>query len=299
MEAFFLGEKGKSLSASALNDYLDCPLRFGLTYVYGLREPDDQDSPSDPKGFGKLIHQGLENLYQSFVNGTRNTSASSFQELLKDEKLLDTALRPLGHGGKGTAAYTGKDDIALLVAREFIISVLEKDMEDPPERIVGLEKTIVFPYGLNRDGFHGSLRLKAVIDRIDNYNGYTRVVDYKTGKCELNFTGIPELFDTSATQRKKEVFQVLFYSELIESLGMAESDIMPSIYPVIELRSGNRETRVTLKSEPLVYSAVREEFKAMLANLLSEIFDPSVPFRQTSIDNHCRLCPFSGICMKS
>jgi len=288
---FFNPEKGRSLSASALNDYLDCPLRFCLAQVYGLRQPIEEEQPSDPKGFGKLIHNGLEALYIPFLDGTRQLNSASLQHLIDNEgKTLTSAHDAVSTGGK--------DDVALLVAKEFILSVLKHDLEAPPDRIMGLERTVKVPFGMRECGFESDLQLKAVIDRFDVQGGQSRVVDYKTGKCELSFTGLDDLFDATRSQRKKEIFQVLFYSELLLLAGLADTDVIPSLYPLISMRAGKSDTRVKLKTEPLFYSDIREAFRERLGLLVAEIFDPSIPFTQTSDEYKCRMCPFAGICMR-
>jgi CRISPR/Cas system-associated exonuclease Cas4 (RecB family) len=40
------------------------------------------------------------------------------------------------------------------------------------------------------------------------------------------------------------------------------------------------------------------EFETRLKNLLEEIFDPSKPFVQTENTDHCKYCPFAGICYR-
>jgi CRISPR/Cas system-associated exonuclease Cas4 (RecB family) len=299
LDTFFDPDSGKSLSASALNDYLDCSLRFCLTYVFGMRQPLEEESPSDPKGFGHLIHNTLETLYKPFATGIKPLTGASLKDLISDEKGLLKILGTHYSDNEGNpAGNTGKDDIARLVAREFVISVLKKDLDELPETILGLEKKIFLGFGREECGFDKDVRLKAVVDRIDRFMGLTRVVDYKTGKCELNFSGLDELFDASKNQRRKEIFQVLFYAELISSAELAPAEVMPSLYPLIDLRAGKRETRVTMKSEAFVYSEIRDNFREKLATLIAEIFNPGVPFTQTKNDFNCRYCPFAGICMR-
>ena len=58
------GAAKKRFSASALNMYLDCRLRFYLRYVAELKEKEEVVTTIDPMTFGTLLHRGIEILYE-------------------------------------------------------------------------------------------------------------------------------------------------------------------------------------------------------------------------------------------
>ena len=47
---------------------------------------------------------------------------------------------------------------------------------------------------------------------------------------------------------------------------------------------------------PRPYAEVRETFEEFMTEVLSELFDPSVPFRQTDDQKVCSYCPFASSC---
>ena len=52
--------------------------------------------------------------------------------------------------------------------------------------------------------------------------------------------------------------------------------------------------------EPLLdYREVSSVFRPQLEHVVSEIFDPSVPFTQCDDDSGCRFCPFTDLCARS
>jgi hypothetical protein len=126
--------------------------------------------------------------------------------------------------------------------------------------------------------------------------GIVRIIDYKTGSCELSFSAVDDLFDGAKTQRRKEIFQLLLYSELFLISQDDSGEILPSLYRFIRLRAGDPDTQIRLGKTPLEYSMIREEFNSCLDQLLSEVFNPDIPFSQTSNVVVCRNCSFSSIC---
>ena len=138
-------------------------------------------------------------------------------------------------------------------------------------------------------------------DRIDRLaDGTLRVVDYKTGEPHLEFQGVDALFHGDAKQRQSNVLQTLIYSMVLYHTRRADTE--PTLYYV---RAMNREDyRPQLVDRELGrtgvrYSEYREEFEGLLRETLAELFDPSVPFRQTDdVEHTCRYCDFKEICRR-
>ena len=45
-----------------------------------------------------------------------------------------------------------------------------------------------------------------------------------------------------------------------------------------------------------MYSVIRDEFEALVASKLSEMYDPAVPFRQCEDVKACRYCDYRAVC---
>ncbi|MFH0761808.1 MAG: PD-(D/E)XK nuclease family protein [Bacteroidota bacterium] len=283
----------KYLSASALNDYLDCPLRFALKYVRDFREPDELVMASEPRGFGKLLHLVLENIYRPFVGAASGPKREWYEKILGDpvrlENLVLSAYRSIRKDDEAVWP-SGKDYLAIGVVQEFISETLKIDGHQPPLQILDLESVFYKQFG--------TVNAKAVIDRVDRFAGLTRIIDYKTSTCDLEFKLVSELFDPQSVNRKKEIFQVLFYSELLHPETGFAGDIIPALYRFIRFKAGTTASQVEYRKMPLLYSTVRCEYVEKLMVLLAEIFNPEVPFRQTENTNICRNCSFSGLCRR-
>ena len=55
----------KSLSPSRINTYIDCPLKFYLQHVEGLKEDEEMTDFIDSATFGNIIHKMMQVLYDS------------------------------------------------------------------------------------------------------------------------------------------------------------------------------------------------------------------------------------------
>ncbi|HBB91462.1 MAG TPA: hypothetical protein DC042_07025 [Bacteroidales bacterium] len=293
---------GRKLSASALNDFLDCSLRFAFKYIYNWREPDDSGTPSEPKGFGQLLHRALEQLYKTFAESSTAPDSQWYKVLLSKTQQIDALLQDVYTDllqKPGFMADPGKDQLALIVAREFLVETLRNDSLNAPDKIIGIEKVIEMslPQQLNGELFH--VNFKAVIDRIDIVGSGIRIIDYKTGSCELSFSAVEDLFNGAKTQRRKEIFQVLLYSELFLRSTDFSGTIQPSLFRFIRLRAGDPETRIRFDKMPLEFNLIREEFNAFISQLFNDLFNADLPFSQTANESLCKNCSFSLVCGRS
>ena len=96
-------------------------------------------------------------------------------------------------------------------------------------------------------------------------------------------------------------FQILTYC-LILSKETGNNLIQPGIYYLKELFSDNFDARLSLKPDKEIkldsYSQIENEFETILGELLSQIFDPGLPFIQTNKIKTCEKCEFASVCHK-
>ena len=66
MERLAAFRKGgvRAISASAVNTYLDCPLKFYFSVVEGIREEEEVSETIESKVFGSILHKVMEELYK-------------------------------------------------------------------------------------------------------------------------------------------------------------------------------------------------------------------------------------------
>jgi hypothetical protein len=298
-------DEGKFLSPSALNTYIDCPLRFYFRHIAGIGEPEEVDEEIDHREFGTVVHGCLTELYRDMaLEHDGNLSPEGLGKLLDSGKivpLLERLFRKHHFKGRKNARIEGRNIIVLKVMERFVRKTIEKDREMAPFALISTEKQytreleVHFPV----PGKTRTIVLGGYIDRLDMVDGRVRVIDYKTGTAEMHFKSMEGLFDGNGSSRNRAALQVLFYAWLVEQ-DFKGKRILPGIYPMRELfrddftpglKEGGKQ------GEPLIDFASRmDDFLALLRETLVRIFDPAVPFIQTEKEELCRHCDYAAIC---
>lgn len=157
-------------SATALRDYLACPLRFYLKHVLRMRRPEPHRGEWNARDFGNIIHKTLENW------GSNRTLHSRPEDDIAGH-LLDEADRLI------TLGFDGKPPLAVRIQREAvhqrlrwtarILAGLHAEGWDVLETETPIRLTLP-----------GGAEISGTIDRIDRHreSGAIRIIDYKTGK---------------------------------------------------------------------------------------------------------------------
>jgi hypothetical protein len=291
----------KSLSPSAINEYLDCSLRFALRRIYDFREPDEIAYAAEPKGFGTLIHQVMNLLYADFIGKETGPDPEWLKGIIKDQdKLAEIILQQYSVLLKDAGGIMpgGKELLALEVVRQYLVKILEVDQRELPRRILGLEESFKLDYPFRPGTDSASCSLNGVIDRIDEIDEGIRIIDYKTGNIELNTKVIGDIFDRSASKRPKEIFQVFLYCEFFLRRSAVTRNLIPALFRLGRFRAGDYDYRIQISGNGVSYAGVREEFIAGFNGILQEIFDYGIPFTQTENLQTCRYCPFTAICSR-
>ena len=298
----------KGISPSALNKYLRCQKQFYYRYVLRIHEPEqDEEISVTDLTLGTVLHDTIQHLYQPY----------------EGKMLTASVIETLRAGFAANAANDGlldalKGDIlAEQVVRSYVRNILDFDLTQVPLRYVAAEypcsRTLSVP-GV------GDVRFYGKIDRIDERQGITRIIDYKTGKTDLEFRDMAQVFDRK--QNKSQVLQTLFYCWLT-----GNGDTSPHIYPVRRMASinaatvpakdhtssgtpnGNTVSGIPADSatpsptaihrqgeDMLFFRDVESDFLEALQTLLQEIFDPAQPFLPTTVTRTCDSCPFLALC---
>lgn len=286
----------KSLSASSINNYLNCPLQFYFTAVEGLSEEDDVQESVEASVFGTIYHAVIQHIYDRYKN--QDITLDTLSELIKNKKqILDLIVEAFAeHYFKQKDAkieLTGHHYLIAEIIRDYIIATLQFDKQYAPFQYIDSEYKFKLAHKVS-DSL--SVNIKGSIDRIDIHNNTIRVIDYKTGKGDLNFKEIEDMFDSSKPKRKSHILQVFFYALAYKDQRLPVS---PGIYYLREIFKENFDPRINHNNslidniEPLM-----NDFTNRLDQLIEEIFNPNIPFSQTSNTNHCKWCAFKEVCRR-
>ena len=282
------------LSASVLQSYLYCPAKFYYQFVRKLQTEEEVAESLDAGSLGRVYHKVMQLLYQ----GHDRVGVADIDGMLKDRKALKALVRRCIMDEMHTIDVTGRDLVVEEVILEYVVQTLKHDKDlliqsgSAGFEILYLEQRMKCTF----EGF----TLKGFADRIDSYRGgEARIVDYKTGKVEQNdididdsnaATVVEQLFGPSNEGRPKIALQLFIYGLLAqEQEKLKGRPLVNSIYSVSRLFT-----------EPLQDRPQSAEFARLtrerLKDLLTEMTDPSVPFRRTEELKTCAYCDFKMIC---
>lgn len=197
--------------------------------------------------------------------------------------------------------YNGEQLVKLDVITRFIKRMLEIDKKRAPFKIYGLEKPIEEEITIDT-----SLKIKTggIIDRLDKKDNTYRILDYKTGGKPSSINNVNALF-TPGKDRSGYIFQTFLYSSIIKNKHYIspEDKICPEILYIHKAKDENYDSSITigkgLKSGRIEDIApLKDDFINNLKKVLSDIFNPDIPFKQPSFNDKCSYCTFKKICKK-
>ena len=308
-ERFVTGDG--TLSASSLNSYIDCPLKFYYQYVRRIKEQEDVTEEVDASLFGDIYHEVMQKIYEmsgaeragsgaaTFFreqDGTRSEAELITKELIdhlrRDTRRLEQ-LTVEAFQRKGIEEIEGENAILKNLVLRFVDRTLEVDAELAPFTFLGAEAKRRSQFQLP-DG--RTVRLFGSIDRLDSLQpGTIRVVDYKTGSVERkdDCRSVERIFDRTLSPRPYIAFQLYFYALLMSRQPNAgATQYHPCVYALRDIFKGQPEAHA-IEPEKLA------QFADRVQALVEEIFNPEKPFAgDCADDNICGHCPFKRVCKR-
>ena len=293
----YLADGGKSLSPTSLTTYVTCPLRFYFQYVLRIKEQEEAAEEIDARNFGIVVHEVLELLYQPWLGKEISQSQIAALEKLVEKKVAEVLEK--NDIVQEFQELAGKDLLTRQIMQRLITKILKLDQKQAPFTVKELERKyqdylIALPKGTGADG--QKVKLGGTVDRIDEKAGITRILDYKTGRVKLAPAAdlkkpVAEYIAQYFTNPDlKSGFQGYFYGLLMRKELAGEFQI--GILGMRQLNKGTQWLQGGRSIAPDYLQAFEEQLKAMV----QEIYDPTIPFKQTEDIKHCGYCPYNRIC---
>lgn len=300
------------ISPSALNCYLDCPLKFYYKYVALLSAPDEVTADIDSAKFGSIFHYAAEHIYKDLTAHGKLISKENLETLLKDEVRLQTYV---DNGFKELffnlpqneqPEYNGIQLINSAVIVKYIQQLLRNDLRYAPFTFVGSEQRIFENIEIYTPTGDIQSRIGGIIDRIDAKGESLRIVDYKTGGDADTPANVQSLFIPDK-KRSNYVFQTFLYASIVCKKLREKNDsrlVAPALLYIHRAASENYSPVIQMgeprkPKEPVDNFAQYEgDFRENLKTLLEDIFNPDISFTQTEIEDKCAYCDFKALCKK-
>lgn len=268
------------LSASGLQSYIACSLRFYFQYVAGLKEPDEVEENMEAATFGKVLHKAMQLMY----TGIPGIDAKTLNER---KRMINTLVDQAIHEEFiSIDQLEGKNILLRNVIRELVAGILEVDRTYLPFKILQLEKDVTTLFEFEKGKV---AKLFGIIDRVDEKDEVLRIVDYKTGKVEKRKPA--EIADYFHEVEYKEQFQAMYYAYLT-NISIPGRKISSGLMALKSMKEG---IWMLNNGEPFATEQFLQ-FEEHLKKLISDIFDPTKPFTQTEDESRCTYCSFKEMC---
>ena len=295
-------------SPSALNYYLDCPLKFYYRYVAGLSAPDEVSAEIDSATFGSIFHYAAEHIYKDLTTHGKVINKEALETLLRNEVKLqdyvDTAFKKLFFNvpQNEKPEYNGIQLINSAVIARYLKQLLQNDLRYAPFTFIASEMEVDEPIDIQTPKGVIKSRIGGIIDRMDSKDGTLRIVDYKTGGDADTPPHVESLFIPDK-KRSNYVFQTFLYAAIM-CRKQPTMKIAPALLyihraatetysPVIQMGEPRKP-----KEAVEDFSKYEKEYRERLQRLLEEIFNPEKSFTQTEIIEKCTYCDFKALCKR-
>ncbi|MEP6737502.1 MAG: PD-(D/E)XK nuclease family protein [Chryseolinea sp.] len=292
----------KGISPSALNTYIECRLRFYLHYIARIREPKEVEEDLDARIFGELLH-GIMELFYTGIRERKGMKTIELVDLANAneevDRLIDKGfIQTYNLNPEEKVVYEGQRLVVREVVKRFAHKIIENDRAYAPFILEATEQGGLL-YSIKLPDSDNTVLLNGKIDRVDRKDDVVRVIDYKTGKDQLDFESIASLFVRDG-KRNKAAFQTLLYALLYKSHTKHEKyRIVPGLINRMNLFDQNFQFGLKMNREYIEdVEPMLPEFKLHLSALVEELFVSDTAFDQTTNVELCRFCAFQGICYR-
>ena len=303
-------EEQKWLSASAINGYIDCPLRFYFQRIEGFSNDTNNSDFMNAATLGTIVHNSLQEFYypkHAGLKGPRKITIAMIDEFKKNF-LEKTVIRQINKehmhrpADKLDMPLIGDAYILQETINTFVANALDYDKQliaqHGPIEVIECEEPHKIDLDINGTKFHFSF----TIDRLDKVGGMLRVVDYKTGKDETVFSNVDALFDyKKGSERPHAILQLLLYCNAWNDIDNTATEITPVIYKLTDMKQTGVIYGTKNKKEQYVYrkdDPINVQFLEKMKQTIDEMFSLETQFRQTPNDKNCTYCRFTDFCRR-
>lgn len=308
-----------SLSPTAINRYIRCPMQFYFNNIAGIREPDeDIEEQLTSRAFGNIFHNSLEEIYKEYEGIDKVITSEligKLSERSRVERVVDRMFQREMYGEDESRwrpiKYNGMQLLSRTVLVKYVTRLLEIDRSLTPFSIIGLEKAMYKDITISTPEGEKKVSVGGRIDRLDMVSDpqtgrkCIRVIDYKTGgsKIKTPVAEIGQIFEPSmaGTDKHTEYYlQAMLYSLIVRDNKKLNPQSLPVVPALIFIQHAFGEdydpTLLIGKARIDDIASYAEEYEERLSETVSKIYDSELPFSLTPNSKLCEYCPYKSIC---
>ena len=262
----------KGFSPSSLESYIKNPKDYYFQKLLNLKTEEVDEGFASHKIIGLVFHETIEFLYKPFI-GKHLEKKALKESLLNTDKVLK-----LSFVRNNEPFDSGKNLIIFEVIKSALKTFINNEIEDLNNgngiKIIALEKSIKGALKLNQDS---EVLITGIIDRVDERNGITRVIDYKTGLVSSSNLTIKDMSLICKDPLRTKAMQLMCYSWMYFRSTKCEK-ISAGIISFRNLSKGLMTLKIKNSQSDLIDNLSIDNFEEELKNLVIKIMDPNVDF---------------------
>ncbi|WBX71115.1 PD-(D/E)XK nuclease family protein [Tenacibaculum retecalamus] len=271
----------KGISPSALTNYLYNPIAFYKQKILKINEFDNVEETVAANTMGTVVHDTLDKLYQPYFG--KFLKLNDVRKMQEQSKELVSFY--FSEHFKNGDVSTGKNRLVFEVANRFVENFLNKEIELLKDesnqlKIIETEKKIFTEIIV--EGIDFPIRIHGEVDRIDELNGVTRIIDYKTGMVDATKLKVTDFTNIRDLKHHKAI-QVMLYAFIYWQTEKAtiKNGFEAGIISFKNLKSGFLKMNFSSNyrtPDNEVTEEKLEEFMNEITAFLKELYNPEVGF---------------------
>jgi hypothetical protein len=268
-------------SPSSLTNYIRNPLDFYYRKILKVSEYEEVEETVALNTLGNVVHKTLEDFYKPFVNSY--LTIETIKKLIpKIEKAVTNNFKKYYKEGD---LKNGKNLIIFEIAKRYISNFINLEIESLKKgdniKILEIESE-GHKIKLDIPELDFPVYLTGKIDRVDQFNGTIRIIDYKTGKVDLNQMTVVNWDEINRDyDRYSKPYQILAYAYLINKKYNFTTPIEAGVISFKNLNSGflkfaKKESKGSKNKNSEITQETLDEYFIQLKKLILEICNPDI-----------------------
>ncbi|CDF77743.1 conserved hypothetical protein [Formosa agariphila KMM 3901] len=278
-------------SPSSLTNYVRNPIDFYYQKVLKIQEYDEVEETVAANTLGTVVHNTLEDFYKPLIK--KQLTEAHLTEM--KSKISSTVLHHFKLTYNDGDISTGKNLISFEIAKRYVSNFINSELKEVKAgriiKIIAIEADFE-RVKINIPELDFPVTIGGKVDRVDEYDGTTRIIDYKTGKVEQSQVEIID-WDELTTDYKKysKPFQILCYAYMMLSDGKLKFPLEAGIISFKNLNGGFLKFTKKVKTGPKAtkITAIDKEtiqlFEEQLKVLVLDIFNTENDFEEKDVSH--------------
>lgn len=312
--------EARPLSPSSINRYLDCPMKFYLSSVCGIRVEPDPEEGVDARLMGNIFHNSAEDIYKEILSHSKDNTITRAQlsEYTADNgRLIQPIIDRHFQLEAGITEFRGENILIRGVIERYLLNLLRWDACHAPITIVAMEDDVFMQMHITENGQDLKLMTGGRVDRMDiilddSGQKHLRILDYKTGSYENEAKNFDSIFSRDS-RHAGYYFQTFLYALATKRTKSIDIPIKPVLFYTAKagskdydptLKIGSEDSKASKSSNTPMgpvedISLYEDEFAQKLQDVIQEIFNPDIPFCKTAYLDGCKYCDFKQLCNRN